>query len=79
MTEYLKLLPHINKKFNLGLDIRNKLVYASNGRPMSPIEVKEIFDKYYPMVKEEYLLRKILEEFEPPVKEKKTKVKLKEE
>lgn len=79
MTEYLKLLPHINKKFNLGLDIRNKLVYASNGRPMSPIEVKEIFDKYYPMVKEEYLFRKILEEFEPPVKEKKTKVKLKEE
>lgn len=79
MTEYLKLLPHINKKFNLGLDIRNKLVYASNGRPMSPIEVKEIFDKYYPMVKEEYLLRKILEEFEPPVKEKKTKIKLKEE
>ena len=59
MSEYLQLLPHINKKFNLGLDIRNKLVYT-NGRPMSPLEVKEIFDKYYPMVKEEYLFRKIL-------------------
>lgn len=66
MTEYLKLLPHINKKFNLALDIRGKLVY-SNGRPMSPMEFKEVFDKYYPMVKEEYLFRKILEEFEPLV------------
>lgn len=72
MSEYLQLLPHINKKFNLGLDIRNKLVYT-NGRPMSPLEVKEIFDKYYPMVKEEYLFRKILEEFEPQVKQKKLK------
>jgi len=77
MIEYFQLLPHINKKFNLGLDIRGKLVY-SNGRPMSPVEVKDIFDKFYPAVKEEYLFRKILEEFEPPVKEKKVRVKLKE-
>ena len=71
MNEYLKLLPHINKKFNLGLDIRGKLVYSNvsthNGRPMSPMELKEVFDKYYPMVKEEYLFRKILEEFEPVI------------
>lgn len=63
MIDYLKILPHLNEKFKLGLDIRGTLVY-SNGRPMSPIELKEVFDKYYPMVREEYLFRRILDEFE---------------
>lgn len=67
MIDYLKILPHLNEKFKLGLDIRGTLVY-SNGRPMTPMDTKDIFDKYYPFLREEYLFRKILEEFEPVVR-----------
>lgn len=74
MIDHLKILPHLNEKFKLGLDIRGTLVY-SNGRPMTPIETKDIFDKYYPFLREEFVFNMILDSFNPkePVKKKKLK------
>ena len=61
--EYLKILPIINKKLKIGLDIRGSIVY-SNGTPVNPVKVKEIFDQYYPIYREQFLMKLMLEDYE---------------
>lgn len=63
VIDYFKILPFLTEKFKLSLDIRGKMVY-SNGRPLTPMEIKDIVDRYYPIYREEWIFNQILKDLE---------------
>lgn len=47
-------LPFLNKKFNLGLDIGEKVVYR-NGVMMNPFDIVTLFEAAFKQAREEFL------------------------
>jgi hypothetical protein len=59
--QLLEYLPYLSKKYQLGLEVKGSAVYC-NGRLQTPWDIQQLFDKFFPMAKEEFVSQLFLDQ-----------------